>query len=180
MRLHVHGCVAALALLSIPAFAAPDLSWRLVRSQHFEIYAQASDQSARAILQHFEQLRAFFQQQSEWKVAPSPVRVIVFASPAEYQPYRLRATADAYYVGSDEQNYIVMAGADPQGLAAAAHEYTHLILRATPLELPPGLRKAWRNGIPRSKWMIAVPNWADHCQRVFKLCAARLGCRWRT
>jgi Tetratricopeptide repeat len=141
VRLRLHGWVATLALLSIPVFAAPDLSWRLVRSQHFEIYAQASDQGARAILQHFEQLRAFFQQQSEWKVAPSPVRVIVFASPAEYQPYRLRATADAYYVGSDEQNYIVMAGADPQGFAAAAHEYTHLVLRATPLQLPPWLKE---------------------------------------
>ncbi len=141
MRLHVHGYVAALVLLSIPAVAAPDPPWRLVRSQHFEVYAQASDQSARAVLQHFEQLRAFFQQQSEWKVAPSRVRVIVFASPAEYQPYRLRATADAYYVGSDEQNYIVMAGAGPQGFAAAAHEYTHLILRATPLQLPPWLKE---------------------------------------
>jgi tetratricopeptide (TPR) repeat protein len=141
VRLHFHRWVATLALLSIPAFAAPDLSWRLVRSQHFEVYAQASDQSALAILQHFERLRAFFQQQSEWKAAPSPVRVIVFASPAEYQPYRLRATADAYYVGTDDQEYIVMAGADAQGFAAAAHEYTHLILRASTLELPPWLKE---------------------------------------
>src|ERR1700722_18789366 len=130
-----------IALLAVQALAEPEPAWRLLRSPHFEISAQASDQSARAILQHFEHLRSFFQKHSEWKVAPSPVRVIVFASPGEYQPYRLRATADAYYVGSDEQNYIVMAGADPQGFAAAAHEYTHLILRAATLQLPPWLKE---------------------------------------
>ena len=41
--------VAILAVLAIPAFAAPDTSWRLVRSPHFEIYAQSSDQRAQAI-----------------------------------------------------------------------------------------------------------------------------------
>src|SRR6202034_4265289 len=117
------------------ALAEPAPEWRLTRSPHFEVYAQTSDQRARAILQHFEQLRAFFQQQNAWKASSSsPVRVIVFASQDEYQPYRLRANADAYYVGSDDQNYIVMASADPQGFAAAAHEYTHLILRASALQ----------------------------------------------
>ena len=132
--------VAILAVLAIPGFGAPVASWRLARSPHFEIYAQSSDQRAQAILIQFEQLRAFFQQQSAWKTQPStPVRVIVFASPDEYQPYRLRATADAYYVGSGDQNYIVMAGADAQNFAVAAHEYAHLILRGLSLQLPPWL-----------------------------------------
>lgn len=132
--------LAILAVLAIPAFAAPDAPWRLVRSEHFEIYAQASDQSARAILTWYEQLRAFFLQQSGWKNQSSnPVRVIVFASESEYQPYRLRATSDAYYVGSLDQDYIVMAGADPPDFATAAHEYAHLVLRASSLQLPPWL-----------------------------------------
>jgi tetratricopeptide (TPR) repeat protein len=134
--------IAILAVLAIPAFAAPDAPWRLVRSQHFEIYAQASDQSARAILTWFEQLRAFFLQQSEWKNQSSnPVRVIVFASESEYQPYRLRATADAYYVGSRYQDYIVLGGADLQSFGSAAHEYAHLILGASNLQLPPWLKE---------------------------------------
>jgi hypothetical protein len=131
-----------IALLAVQALAEPAPEWRLTRSPHFEVYAQTSDQRARAILQHFEQLRAFFQQQNAWKASSSsPVRVIVFASQDEYQPYRLRANADAYYVGSDDQNYIVMAGADSQGFAAAAHEYTHMILRASTLQLPAWLKE---------------------------------------
>jgi len=94
-----------------------------------------------AILQHFEQLRAFFLQ-SPWQAAsPRPVRVIVFASPAEYQPYRLRPASDAYYVGSGDRDYIVMSGADFADFAVAAHEYTHLILRAANLRLPPWLKE---------------------------------------
>jgi tetratricopeptide (TPR) repeat protein len=134
--------VAILALLAIPAFAAPDPPWLLTRSPHFEIYAQTSDQSARAILTWFEQLRVFFQEHNGWKASSSPpVRVIVFASDQEYQPYRLRPTSDAYYVGSPDQDYIVLAGADPQGFAAAAHEYTHLMLQASNLQLPPWLKE---------------------------------------
>jgi hypothetical protein len=139
---HQRFWIAVLAVLAIPAFAAPDAPWRLTRSEHFEIYAQADDQRAQAILTWFEQLRAFFLQQSEWKNQSSnPVRVIVFASQSEYQPYRLRAAADAYYVGSRDQDYIVLGGADPQSFRSAAHEYTHLILGASNLELPPWLKE---------------------------------------
>lgn len=142
MRALFHGRLAVLAALAIPALAGTVPSWRLARSDHFEVYTQASGERAAAILQHFEQLRLFFLQQGGWRTAgPLPVRVIVFASAEEYQPYRLRANADAYYVGSDDRNYIVMAGADPRGLGIAAHEYAHLILRASDFELPPWLKE---------------------------------------
>ncbi len=132
--------VAINAVLVAEACGAPLPPWRLSRSPHFEVYAQSSDQRATAILQHFEQLRAFFLQQSGWKTPPStPVRVIVFASSDEYRPYRLRALADAYYVGSGDLDYIVMNGDDPRNFNVAAHEYAHLILRASNLQLPPWL-----------------------------------------
>jgi tetratricopeptide (TPR) repeat protein len=136
-------CPLCLAALAIPAFpATPVPSWQLARSEHFEVYAQSSGQRASAILERFEQLRAFFLQQSEWKTAgPLPVRVIVFASPDEYQPYRLRTNADAYYVGSGNRDYIVMAGADAANVGVAAHEYVHLILRASSLQFPPWLKE---------------------------------------
>ncbi len=120
--------------LSLPCFAAPVPAWRLTRSQHFEIYAQASDQRARAILTWFEQLRTFFGQQDR-----TPVRIIVFASEREYQPYRLRSTADAYFVGTGSQNYIVMGSDDPVQFGLAAHEYAHLVLRNSGLQMPPWL-----------------------------------------
>jgi tetratricopeptide (TPR) repeat protein len=135
-------CLAAFAAFSSAALAAPVPSWRLTRSDHFEIYAQSSDQRARAILDWFEKLRAFFQQPG-WTTASAPpssrVRVIVFASTEEYQPYRLRATADAYYVGSGDRNYIVMSGGEAKSFPIAAHEYAHLVLRASGSKMLPWL-----------------------------------------
>jgi tetratricopeptide (TPR) repeat protein len=122
--------------LSLPCFAAPVPAWRLTRSQHFEIYAQTSDQRAQAILMWFEQLRTFFSQQGSM-----PIRIIVFASEREYQPYRLRPTADAYYVGTGSQNYIVMGSDDPAKFGLAAHEYAHLVLRDSGLQMPPWLNE---------------------------------------
>jgi Tfp pilus assembly protein PilF len=118
--------------------AAPASDWRVARSRHFEVYAQSSDQRALTILAWFEQLRAFFDARGESK-GESPVRVIVFASEEEYRPYRLRATADAYYVGTTGQDYIVMGTDDPAKFSVAAHEYAHLALRASELQLPPWL-----------------------------------------
>ncbi len=136
-----------LVALSIPATAS-DLSWRLTRSDHFEIYAQSSDRRARAMLLWFEQLRAFFSglsrgdQQGGWKPGASqPVRVILFASEREYQPYRLRPTADAYYVGAGSQDTIVVGTDDPARFGQAAHEYAHLILRASGGQLAPWLKE---------------------------------------
>jgi tetratricopeptide (TPR) repeat protein len=134
-----------LAALSVSAatccIAAPVPAWRLTRSEHFEIYAQTSDQRARAILTWFEQLRTFFERQGGSNTLSSPVHVIVFASEREYQPYRLRSTADAYYVGAGSQNYIVMGSDDPGKFGLAAHEYAHLVLRNSGLEMPPWLKE---------------------------------------
>ncbi len=122
--------------------AAPGPPWRLTRSPHFEIYAQSSDQRARALLAWFEQLRAFFEQQRGWKPGSSPqVRVIVFAAEQEYEPYRLRSASDAYYVGSGSQDYIVMSTDDPAKFGLAAHEYAHLVLRSSLGQPPPWLKE---------------------------------------
>jgi Tfp pilus assembly protein PilF len=130
--------------------AAPAPGWLLARSPHFAVYAQVNEPRARTILAWFEQLRAFFDSPSfnfqggvlhrgaEDKSADT-VRVIVFGSEQAYQPYRLRASADAYYVANGSQNYIVLSTADPAKFAMAAHEYAHLALRASGLNLPPWL-----------------------------------------
>jgi len=131
-----------IAALAIPALAAPVPPWRLTRSDHFEIYAQSSDQRARAMLTWFEQLRAFFEQQAGGKARSSPpVRVIVFASEQEYQPYRLRSTADAYSIATSSQDYIVLGSDDPLRFGQAAHEYAHLVVPASSGQQPPWLKE---------------------------------------
>lgn len=134
------------AALSVPILAAPasDPVWRLTRSEHFDVYAQTSDARARAILTWFEQLRAFFEQPG-WNASasrpPSRVRVILFASEQDYEPYRVRATADAYAVNAGDQDYIVMTGGEAKSFGIAAHEYTHLVFRASASKLPPWLKE---------------------------------------
>lgn len=144
ISLSVRFCCWLLVLVAmgVPLGASASPEWRLTTNDHFQIYSHATDQQARTILGWFEQLRAFFdQQRGGWKSVTAPVKVIVFSSEAEYQPYRLRSTADAYYVGSKGQDYIVMSGDDPGKFALAAHEYAHLVLRDSDLRLPPWLKE---------------------------------------
>lgn len=119
------------------AHASPASEWRLARSEHFEVYSQSGDENALAALAWFEQLRGFFLQQD---IIPlhqlPPVRVIVFGSSKDYEPYRLRATSDAYYVGAEGRDYILMAASGLGELAVAAHEYTHFVLHAAGYHLP--------------------------------------------
>jgi tetratricopeptide (TPR) repeat protein len=111
-------------------------AWTLVRSDHFEIYSQSDTQTARAALQWFEQLRMFFQQGGFRLDGHTPVRVIEFRSAKEYDTYRPRPGADAYYVGTGARDYIVMRSLGPAEFSTSAHEYAHFVLHANGLKLP--------------------------------------------
>jgi Tfp pilus assembly protein PilF len=129
--------MAACGLLCAGAFAEPASRWTLVRSQHFEVYSQGPESTARTALQWFEQLRAFFLRQTGLKLDNSArVRVVGFRSAQEYQAYRLHPSADAYYAAIGNREYIVMAGLGAGEFGVAAHEYAHLILRASGLSQP--------------------------------------------
>ena len=131
--------IAGLLLLCIPAPGQPT-TWKLTRSDHFELYSQGDDAAARSALRWFEQLRAFYLQKTG--LAPEalhPVRVIGFRSAHEYQPYQLHLAADAHYIGTDTRDYIVLSTFETGQLGTAAHEYAHAILHAAGLEFPPWL-----------------------------------------
>src|SRR5260370_5093948 len=131
-----------LALLCLSADALPAPGWRLTKSPHLEVYSQADDAAARSTLLWFEQLGAFFLQQTQQQFdSESPVRVIGFRSASEYQPYRLRPTSDGYFVGTGSRAYIVMVTMGASEFRVAAHEYAHLVLRANGLQLPPWLNE---------------------------------------
>jgi tetratricopeptide (TPR) repeat protein len=116
--------------------------WHLARSQHFEVYSQSDDASARAMAFWLEQLRGLVQRHTgldlEHRV---PVRVIGFRGLAEFDPYRVRASSSAYYAGSEGRDYIVMAGLGRSEFSIAAHEYAHVVLRAAATDLPLWLRE---------------------------------------
>jgi hypothetical protein len=132
----------AVLLFASLCFAAPPSDWRVARSSHFEIYSQAGDAEARATILWLEQLRALVKGYTGFDLDQRPpVRIIAFRSTAEYDPYRVRASSDAYYVGSESRDYIVMAGLGTAGWAIAAHEYAHAVLRSPGAELPLWLRE---------------------------------------
>lgn len=122
----------------VATFAEP--TWRLARTEHFAVYSQASGERARSILSRFEQLRAFFLEQTAFRADQvPPVVVLAFNSSKEYEPYRLGPAADAYFAAADARNYIVIGAGTPREFGIVAHEYAHLILHASGTHLPPWL-----------------------------------------
>jgi len=133
--------IAALLAIGLGAPAWAASGWRLTRNEHFEIYSQGGDASARSALLRFEQLRGFFLLQTGLTLDHLPaVRVIAFGSAKEYEPYQIRS-ANAYYVGAETQDYIVLPGLGPDEFRTAAHEYAHLILHASGLRYPEWLKE---------------------------------------
>ncbi|HEY7389074.1 MAG TPA: hypothetical protein VH640_11240 [Bryobacteraceae bacterium] len=115
-------------------------TWTLARSSRFEVYSQAGGDNARQVLWWFERLHAFFARQTGLTVnGRSPLRVLVFRSAAEYEPYRLRPTADAFYTATESRDYIVLSS--PEAGRLAAHEYWHFVEHASALQLPPWLNE---------------------------------------
>ncbi len=133
--------VVCLVCLGTQARSA-ESNWAVARSAHFEVYSHAGQDTARAALAWFEQLRTFFAHQTGLDLDAVPaVRAIGFRSAKEYDSYRLKPTSDAYYVGTETREYIVMATLEPADFHVAAHEYAHLVLHASALSLPPWLNE---------------------------------------
>ena len=127
--------IAVGVLLIAGLRAAP--TWTFASSAHFEVYTTAGDARARDALLYFERAHAFFA--SYLKLTPvqaRPTRLIVFSNEKEFAPFRINEYATAFYRSSPERDYIVMRSLDPDSLGVVAHEYVHLIVRASGERLP--------------------------------------------
>src|SRR4051812_31238545 len=98
------------AIFCCLASSAPRESvWIRATAPHFDVYSDASPDSARALATAFERLRAFFIRQVNLDGAPArEVRVICFATVPEYNAYRLNGGTSAFYVGSESRDTIVL------------------------------------------------------------------------
>jgi Flp pilus assembly protein TadD len=127
------------SLLSVLGASPP--RWAIAKNIHFEVYSEGGPMSAAGTLKQFEKLRAFFAHNSLVPKRPAatpdlPVRIVAFKSRREYDAFRVRPTADAYYIGSAERSYIVMPRPEEDDFTLAAHEYAHVALRSGGAELP--------------------------------------------
>jgi hypothetical protein len=139
--------VKYLAVLLLAAFVplgcrGSDIGWTLVRSPHFHVYSQFGEHDGRSIALTLEQLRTFFLTSGALGAHAAlendrPVRVLQFATTSAYASFRPRASADAFFVGSEAVNYIVLAPAGPNRPRTLAHEYAHLVLHSAGIHLPP-------------------------------------------
>ena len=121
----------------LAASAAPADPWLRVRSANFELFTTAGEKNGRDLVRHFEQVRSFFLQAFQLDgVRREPVRIISFRSDKEYQPYRPSEVAEAFFQPGIDHDYIVMKNSSRELYAAATHEYTHLLLRQTRIEIP--------------------------------------------
>jgi hypothetical protein len=137
MRLRV---VAALLLLTLSSASTRAAGWSRTASAHFEIYTTGSEKGARDALLYFEQVRGFFDR--FLSLPPSTrlaTRVILFSTAAEFAPYRVSATAAAYYQPARDRDYIVLSDFNGDSDPVIVHEYAHLAIERSGATYPPWL-----------------------------------------
>jgi hypothetical protein len=139
--------LAALCAALLPA--APSDPWLRIQSQNFQLFTTTGERNGRDLVNHFEQVRAFFYEAFGSKpISARPARIIVFRNDKEYEPYRPNQSASAFYQPGSDHDFIVMrnaAGVDE----VAVHEYTHLLVgqsgQTIPIWLNEGLAELYSN-----------------------------------
>jgi tetratricopeptide (TPR) repeat protein len=135
---HALPCLLSVSLLH----AAPHDPWVRIRSANFELFTTAGERTGRDLIHYFEQVHSFFQQAFALDgTAAQPVRIVSFRSDKEYLPYRPTEVADAFFEPGFEHDYIVMKNPSTDLYPTAIHEYTHMLLRQTKLDVPPWLNE---------------------------------------
>ena len=168
-------------LLGAAGHAETARPWALAADGHFEVYAQGGPESARTALAWFERLRAWLIEETALRPDRArPARVVGFASEAEYAPYRLHAASDAYYVGSEGRDYIVMALDGTSEFGIAAHEYAHLVLHANGLQLPPWLGEGLAELFATVRIDSRGAPWGATVPRIRNCCGGEPACRCGT
>jgi tetratricopeptide (TPR) repeat protein len=126
-------CACAL----LPAAGSEGSHWLRVTSPNFELFTTASERSGRDVARHFEQVRAFFLEAMGMGVnSGPPVRIVVFRSDKEFAPFAPNDFADAYYLGAQDRDYIVMKSASGERFPLAVHEYIHLLVKHAGIKAP--------------------------------------------
>jgi Flp pilus assembly protein TadD len=140
LRAAKRAVIAGLALAACLPAAAQD-PWLKINSANFELYTTAGERSGRDLIRHFERVRSFFLQAFGSRLQASrPARIIAFRNEREYQPYRPNEFAAAFFQPGALHDFIVMSDASSEHYPVAVHEYTHLMIHQSGMEIP-----AWLN-----------------------------------
>jgi tetratricopeptide (TPR) repeat protein len=119
-----------------PQAAAAEPEWIRIQSPHFELFTTVGEGRGRDAIVYFERLRNFFITATNSKLPQRRVTLIAFNSPKEFEPYRRNEFSEAFYLGGHSRDYIVMGRINDQVRRIAAHEYVHLLVRHSGVDLP--------------------------------------------
>lgn len=128
--------VAAVLLLALSPLKAEE-KWVRVRTENFEIYTPQSEKKAKETLLYFEQLREFFLYYWKTKADPgTPVRIVQFANEKQWESFRPHKNAAGFYVHGVDRDWIALSGYLQGWERLVCHEYTHLMVKQSGLNLP--------------------------------------------
>src|SRR3954464_993452 len=131
------GKLSALLLFAWVFAAAAEDRWLRLNSPHFEVLTNGGAGTARDVLRRFEQIRHVFESRTgRGSLTPLPVRVFVFRSESDFQPYRVNRNAAGYYQSGHARDYIGMQAPGAETYRVVYHEYTHLLLRHAGYPVP--------------------------------------------
>ena len=130
--------VAAVA----PATAAA--IWIRVATPHFELYTTADEKKARDAILYFERVREFFVKASPVKPPGEfPTRIIAFKDSQQFRAYAPNQAVAAYFAPGPVRDSIVMQDPSEANYPVTIHEYVHLVVRHSGLNIPLWLNEGW-------------------------------------
>jgi tetratricopeptide (TPR) repeat protein len=134
-RLVLAGLAWLFALLYVPGVAA-EREWVKIQSPHFEVFSPAGEKRARDAIIYFERIRNFFITATNSKLPPERTTIVAFNSAKDFEPYRPNEFSIAFYLGGHERDYIVMGRTSSDARNIAIHEYVHLLVKHSGIEMP--------------------------------------------
>ncbi len=122
----------------------PQSAWIRLASPNFELYTDQGEKTGRDTILYFEQVRGFFVKASPVRPpADFPVRIIAFKNREEFSRYSPNPLVVAFYTPGQKRDYIVIQDVSPASYAYAVHEYMHLVVRHSGLQIPVWLNEGW-------------------------------------
>ena len=141
----VFAVILAMWLLSsAPAFTQQKDKWIRLTSDHFEMYSAADQKKSVETVEYFERVRDFFLSASP--VRPPidfPVRIVAFHDRDEMHMFAPNPSVAAYFAPGPIRDTIVIENPSAENYPVAVHEYMHLVMRHSGLNIPLWLNEGW-------------------------------------